>query len=304
MNSIQYTIDISDVDLARLPKRNRLEDVRKLWYKFSRNKLSVAGLCVIILVVLAAIFYKSLAPYPDHIGAVVDFSHASLPPSGDYPLGTDTVGRDILSRILYAFRGALQMGVGALSVVVPIGGMLGLVAGYWNGRWISTSIMRIADVFQALPTLILIMCVSSIMEPSMRNAVLAMCVTWWPWYTRLVYGIVVSVRHEIYVSAAEVLGASTGHILIKEILPNALGPILTKITLDMGWAVLAGATLSYVGMGEQAPIPSLGAMVSDGVKYLPDQWWMSIFPALAIMLIVLGFNLTGDGIKDMLSDME
>jgi len=304
MDSMEYKIDVSTVDLARLPKKNRLENIRKLWYKFSRNKLSVVGLLLIVLVVVCAVFYKAFAPYPEHVGAIVDFKHASLPPSSEFPLGTDTVGRDILSRILFAFRGALQMGVGALSVVVPVGGMLGLIAGYWNGRWISTLIMRTADVFLALPTLILIMCVSSIMVPSMRSATLAMCVTWWPWYSRLVYGIVVSTRNEVYVRAAEVLGASTGHILLKEILPNALGPIFTKVTLDMGWAVLAGATLSYVGMGEQAPTPSLGSMVSDGVNYLPKMWWMSIFPALAIMLIVLGFNLTGDGIKDMLSDTE
>ena len=304
MDSMEYKIDVSGVDLSALPQKDRGENLRKLWYKFSRNKLSVLGLVLIVLVVVCAIFYKYLAPFPEHVGAIVDFANASLPPSGKYLLGTDTVGRDILSRILYAFRGALQMGVGALSVVVPVGGMLGLIAGYWNGRAVSTAIMRVADIFLALPTLILIMCVSSIMVPSMRSSTLAMCVTWWPWYTRLVYGIVVSTRNEVYVRAAEVLGASTGHILIKEILPNALGPIFTKVTLDMGWAVLAGATLSYVGMGEQAPRPSLGAMVSDGVNYLPGHWWMSIFPALAIMLIVLGFNLTGDGIKDMLSDTE
>jgi len=304
MDSMEYKIDVSGVDLSALPQKDRGENLRKLWYKFSRNKLSVLGLVLIVLVVVCAIFYKYLAPFPEHVGAIVDFANASLPPSGKYLLGTDTVGRDILSRILYAFRGALQMGVGALSVVVPVGGMLGLIAGYWNGRAVSTAIMRVADIFLALPTLILIMCVSSIMVPSMRSSTLAMCVTWWPWYTRLVYGIVVSTRNEVYVRAAEVLGASTGHILIKEILPDALGPIFTKVTLDMGWAVLAGATLSYVGMGEQAPRPSLGAMVSDGVNYLPGHWWMSIFPALAIMLIVLGFNLTGDGIKDMLSDTE
>jgi peptide/nickel transport system permease protein len=142
------------------------------------------------------------------------------------------------------------------------------------------------------------------MKPSLQNAMLALCISWWPWYTRLVYGIVVSKRNETYVLSAEILGASDWHIITREILPNTLGPVFTKITLDMGWAILAGATLSYVGMGEQAPTPSLGAMVSNGVNYLPDQWWMAVFPALSIMLIVLGFNLAGDGIKDMLSNVE
>ncbi len=185
------------------------------------------------------------------------------------------------------------MGIGCLAVVVPLGGILGLIAGYFNGRFISNFIMRLADVFLALPALILVMCVSSIMKPTLMNAMLALCVSWWPWYTRLVNNIVVSSRNEVYIRAAEVTGSSNAHILFREILPNALGPVLTKVTLDMGWAIMAGATLSYLGMGEQPPTPSLGAMVSDGVAYLPDQWWMSIFPALAIMLIVLGFNLAG-----------
>lgn len=196
------------------------------------------------------------------------------------------------------------MGIGCLLIVVPLGGILGLIAGYWNGKFISNFIMRLADVFLALPALILVMCVSSIMEASLSNAMLALSVSWWPWYTRLVYGIVVSTRNETYIRSAEVLGASRAHILLREILPNTLSPILTKVTLDMGWAVMAGATLSYVGMGEQPPTPSLGSMVNSGINFLPDQWWMSVFPALAIMLIVLGFNLTGDGIKDMLSSEE
>ena len=196
------------------------------------------------------------------------------------------------------------MGIGCLLIVVPLGGILGLIAGYWNGKFISNFIMRLADVFLALPALILVMCVSSIMEASLSNAMLALSVSWWPWYTRLVYGIVVSTRNETYIRSAEVLGASRAHILLKEILPNTLSPILTKVTLDMGWAVMAGATLSYVGMGEQPPTPSLGSMVNSGINFLPDQWWMSVFPALAIMIIVLGFNLTGDGIKDMLSSEE
>ena len=196
------------------------------------------------------------------------------------------------------------MGVGCLAVVVPVGGILGLIAGYYNGRFISNFIMRLADVFLALLALILVMCVSSIMTPSLMNAMLALCVSWWPWYTRLVNNIVVSTRNEVYIRSAEVLEASNTHILFKQILPNALGPILTKVTLDMGWAIMAGATLSFIGMGEQPPTPSLGSMVSAGVSYMPDQWWLSTFPALAIMLIVLGFNLAGDGIKDMLSSDE
>ncbi len=304
MENNKTRIDISSVDVSKLPSKNRLTELRKKWYKFSLNKLSVVGLVIIILVVLCALCYKFIVPYPEDVGAVVKFSEALEAPSADHILGTDATGRDMFSRIIYAFRGALTMGIGCLLIVVPLGGILGLIAGYWNGKFISNFIMRLADVFLALPALILVMCVSSIMEASLSNAMLALSVSWWPWYTRLVYGIVVSTRNETYIRSAEVLGASRAHILLREILPNTLSPILTKVTLDMGWAVMAGATLSYVGMGEQPPTPSLGSMVNSGINFLPDQWWMSVFPALAIMLIVLGFNLTGDGIKDMLSSEE
>jgi peptide/nickel transport system permease protein len=304
MESNANRIDVSRVDVSRIPSRNAREDIRKLWYKFTLNRLSIVGLALILIIITVAVFYKTFAPYPDHIGAMVDFKNACQAPSWEHLCGTDQAGRDILSRIMYAFRGALTMGIVAILAILPLGGILGLIAGYWNGRFISNLIMRVADVFLSLPTLILVMCVSSIMTPSMRNAMLAISISWWPWYTRLVYGIVTSTRNEIYIRSAEVLGASSWHILIKEILPNALGPILTKMTLDFGVAILAGATLSFVGMGEQPPAPSLGAMVSAGVNYLPDQWWMAVFPSLAIMLIVLGFNLLGDGIGDMLSDAE
>lgn len=303
-NQINNTPKISQVNNSNIPKRNRLEQARKLWYKFSLSKLSVVGLTIILLVVFCAIFAPFIAPYPEDAGAVVNYSQASQAPSLEHIFGTDTSGRDLFSRILFSFRGALIMGVGCLAVVVPVGGILGLIAGYYNGRFISNFIMRLADVFLALPALILVMCVSSIMTPSLMNAMLALCVSWWPWYTRLVNNIVVSTRNEVYIRSAEVLGASNTHILFKQILPNALGPILTKVTLDMGWAIMAGATLSFIGMGEQPPTPSLGSMVSAGVSYMPDQWWLSTFPALAIMLIVFGFNLAGDGIKDMLSSDE
>lgn len=303
-NQINNTPKISQVNNSNIPKRNHLEQARKLWYKFSLSKLSVVGLTIILLVVFCAIFAPFIAPYPEDAGAVVNYSQASQAPSLEHIFGTDTSGRDLFSRILFSFRGALIMGVGCLAVVVPVGGILGLIAGYYNGRFISNFIMRLADVFLALPALILVMCVSSIMTPSLMNAMLALCVSWWPWYTRLVNNIVVSTRNEVYIRSAEVLGASNTHILFKQILPNALGPILTKVTLDMGWAIMAGATLSFIGMGEQPPTPSLGSMVSAGVSYMPDQWWLSTFPALAIMLIVLGFNLAGDGIKDMLSSDE
>ena len=285
-------------------KKDKLEQIKRAWYKFSLNKMSVVGLGIICLVIFLAIFQPYIAPYPEHADAFVNFAHANQPPSSQYWLGTDTVGRDIMSRIFYAFRGALTMGIGVLVVVVPIGSVFGLVAGYWKGKWFSISLMRITDIFLAVPPLILALTVSALMRPTLFNAMMAVCVSWWPWYSRLVYGMSTSLRNELYVKSAELLGASKLHILFREILPNCLGPIFTKMTLDMGWVILMGAALSFVGLGEQPPTPALGTMVSDGAKYLPAQWWIAIFPSLAIMLVVLGFNLLGDGIKDMLSNEE
>jgi peptide/nickel transport system permease protein len=285
-------------------KRDKLEGIKRSWYKFSLNKMSVIGLAIVLIVALLGIFEPLIAPYPEHIGAFVDFASASQKPSISHWMGTDNFGRDILSRVMFAFRGAFVMGLGVLLVVVPIGSILGLIAGYWKGKTISTFILRVTDIFLALPPLILALCVCAIMRPTLFNSMMAVTIAWWPWYTRLVYGMSASISNELYVKSAELLGASKSHILFKEILPNCLSPIFTKMTLDMGWVILTGASLSFVGLGEQPPIPALGTMVSDGAKYLPELWWISMFPALAIMAIVLGFNIMGDGVKDMLSSGE
>jgi peptide/nickel transport system permease protein len=284
-----------------VPKRDRWDEAKKLWYKFSLNKTSLIGLGIVLVVLILAVFQPWIAPYPDHVGSVVDFANASKAPGPEHWMGTDTVGRDIMSRIFFAYRGAFTMGLGVLLATVPLGSVLGLIAGYWKGKWFSTLIMRVTDVFLALPPMILALSVCAILRPTLFNSMMAMCIAWWPWYTRLTYGMGTSLRNEMYIKSAELLGASKAHIIFKEILPNCFGSILTKMTLDMGWVILTGAMLSFVGLGEQPPTPALGTMVSDGAKYLPAQWWISIFPALAIMVIVLGFNLMGDGVKDMLS---
>ncbi len=281
-----------------------VENAKKAWYKFSRNKMSVVGLVVIVLIILSAVFARIVAPYPKHAGAFVNYAEANLPPGWHHLLGTDVFGRDILSRIIFAFRGALIMGVGVLVMVVPIGTVIGLIAGYMKGSLIETILMRITDIFLALPPLILALAVCAVMRPTLFNSMMAVCISWWPWYARLVYGMASSLRNEVYVRAAELIGESRFHIIFREILPNCLAPIFTKMMLDMGWVILTGASLSFVGLGEQPPTPALGTMVSDGAKYLPDYWWISIFPAIAIMIIVLAFNLLGDGVKDMLSTEE
>lgn len=293
-----------NIDFEELEKKQKWETVSKLWYKFSRNKLSVVGLVAIILIILAAVFAPYIAPYPEHGGAYTDFMNANKAPSSAYLLGTDIFGRDVLSRIIFALRGALSIGIVVLAISVPIGVTVGLIGGYFSGTWIETVVMRITDVFLGIPPLILALAIAAMLEPNLTNSMIAITVSWWPWYARLIYGMSSSLRNEPFIRAAELTGANLPHILFKEILPNCYGPIFTKMTLDMGWVILNAASLSFVGLGEQPPIPALGNMVSNGADYLPDYWWMAIFPALVIMIIILAFNLLGDGVRDMLAKEE
>jgi peptide/nickel transport system permease protein len=274
-------------------------DYGKSWHKFSKNYLSQVGLGVVVLVALVAIFAPYVAPYPSHAGFFVNYPEAHEPPNWSHMFGTDQFGRDVLSRIMFGFRYSLMMAVVVLSLVVPLGVVLGLVAGYYRGGKVEMVIMRGADIFLAVPPLVLALSICSVLTPSVFNAMMAVSLMWWPWYTRLVYSISSSLRNEAFVQAAEIAGASPFHIIFREILPNCLGPILTKMTLDAGWVILIGASLSFVGLGAQPPTPDLGTMVSDGANFLPEQWWISLFPALTIVLIILGFNLLGDGVRDL-----
>lgn len=275
------------------------ENLKIYWYKFTRNKLSVFGLILVLAVIFIAIFALVIAPHPESVGSFVDYANASQPPSAAHWFGTDQMGRDIFSRVLFSFRGALVMSVVVLAISVPVGTILGLIAGYNQGKWIDSVIMRISDVFLSVPSLILALCVASILKPNMMNSMLAVTIMWWPWYTRLVYGNAASISKEYFVKEAELIGASKAHIVFREILPNVLSPIMTKMALDVGWVILMGASLSFVGLGEQPPTPAFGTMISDGASLMPDVWWLTVFPAVGIAIMILGFNFLGDGIRDM-----
>lgn len=281
-------------------KPSTRENLRIYWYNFRRNKLSIVGLIIVLSCIGIAVFAPYIAPYPEHAGAYVDLKSANLPPSATYLFGTDVVGRDILSRVIFGFRGALKMGIVVLVIAVPLGTFLGLLAGYYHHTWVDTLIMRATDIFLALPALVLAMTVASMLEPNMTNTMIAVTISWWPWYARLVYSMATGYSKEYFIRNAELVGASKMHILFKELLPNCLSPVLTKMALDMGWVILMGASLSFIGLGEQPPTPAFGTMISDGSKYMPHYWWMTAFPAFAIMFIILGFNFLGDGIRDML----
>lgn len=290
--------------VRELQRQNRMENLGRGWYKFSRNPLSILGAATVLLVTLLAIFAPWIAPHPEHAKPFTDFAHAHLPPSLEYPFGTDEIGRDILSRVIFGFRLSLWMGVVVLGLVVPVGVLLGLIAGYAQGTRLDTIIMRLTDVFLAVPPLILALAIASVLEPNLTNSMVAVSLMWWPWYTRLVYGLASTLRNEFFVYSAETIGASTAHILFRELLPNMISPIFTKMSLDMGWVIIIGSMLSFVGLGVQEPTPALGTMVAKGARFLPDQWWVSIFPALAIVAVVLGFNLLGDGLRDLFAGEE
>ncbi len=270
----------------------------RAWYKFARNPLSVVGLVVVVAVVALAIAAPLVAPHPEAAGKFIDIVGRNQGPTLSHWFGTDNLGRDVLSRIIFGYRISLMLGIVVLLIAVPLGVGLGLVAGYFGGTW-ELVIMRITDIFLAVPSLVLAMAILGLFEPSLVLAMAAVAVGWWPWYTRLIYNLARSIKTEGYVAAARVVGASPVRIITGEILPNCVGTIVTKMTLDMGFVILLGSGLSFLGLGAQPPTPDLGTMVAEGTLFLPDLWWSSVFSGLAILVVVLGFNLLGDGLRDL-----
>ena len=268
------------------------------WRRFLRNPTAAVGLAIVALVVLAAIFAPWISPYPDHVGAVVNFRARHQPPSAHYWLGTDNVGRDILTRVLFGYRISLILAATVLIFAVPVGVVLGLLAGYFGG-WTETIIMRMNDIALAIPPLVMALAVTTVLTPSLVHSMLAIAALWWTWHTRLIFSIVRTLRQQEFVEAAKTLGASRFHILFRELLPNCASAILVKTSLDFGFVILVGAALSYLGLGVQPPTPDLGTMVASGADFLPERWWESLFPGAAILVAALGFNLLGDGLRDL-----
>ncbi len=263
------------------------------------NPMSLLGISLISIVMLSALLADFIAPFPSHRGTVVDFTNFNQPPHWPNVMGTDLVGRDLLSRIMYAYRISLLLGAVVLALAVPVGVTVGLMAGYLGG-WVQSVLMRTTDVFLSIPPLVLAMSIMGVLEPTLLNGMMAVTVMWWPWYSRLVCNITLAEREEGYVVAAEVIGASKFHIMFREILPNCFPAILTKMTLDLGFVILIASSLSFLGLGVQPPTPDLGSMVAEGANYLPDSWWLTVFPGLAILVAVFGFNLLGDTLREIL----
>jgi len=281
----------------------RLSNSYQNWYRFSRNPTAVIGAVIVIISILAAILAPYITPYPEHVGAVVNFRARHLPPSGEYWFGTDNVGRDIFTRVIFGARISLLLALVVLGTAVPVGTVLGLLAGYFGG-WTETIIMRLTDIALAIPPLVMALAVAAVLSPDLINSMLAIAALWWTWHTRLIYSITRQLRGQEFVEAAETLGASKFHILFREILPNCVSAIAVKTSLDCGFVILVGASLSFLGLGIQPPTPDLGTMVSQGSAFLPDFWWESILPGFAILFIALGFNLLGDGLRDLFDVQE
>ncbi len=282
-----------------IPVKRKLKVLNENIYLLRKNKLSFTALIIILSLVVIAIITPIIAPFPSHIYGDVNPQDKLLAPSRVYFLGTDEVGRDLFSRVLYGTRISLLGSLIAVAMGLLIGVPLGLMAGYYGG-FIDEIIMRIVDMFLSFPPLLLAMAIAAFLGPSLQNAILALIIAWWPWYTRLIRGQVVSIKEREFVRAAHAIGTPSWQIMFKHILPNCISPIIVQASMDLGGIILTLAALSFLGLGAQAPTPEWGLMLTTSRKYFLNAWWYSTFPGMAIFITVLSFNLLGDGLREIL----
>lgn len=263
------------------------------------DPLALTGVAVISLLVLLAVFGPWIAPYPGQGEGESDVAARMLGPGLAHPFGTDGLGRDMLSRVIFGARPALVVSLLVVGLAMLIGVPLGALAGYRRGR-LDAMIMRVTDLFLAFPPLLLAMAIVAALGPGLDHAALALAISWWPWYARLARGTATSLRERSFVEAARSIGVSDATILRRHIIPNSITPILVQATIDVGTVILAAGSLAFLGLGASPPTPDWGLMVSEGRTYILDQWWLSAFPGLAIFVAVLAFNLVGDLLVDLL----
>lgn len=270
--------------------------VRRLLRLARRDRLATCGAVVLALIVLAAVAAPLLAPYP---GDGTDATHpaeALRPPGSDHWFGTDGVGRDLLSRVLYGARTSLTITVTVLALSCVVGVLLGVTAGYAGGA-VRDVIMRITDVFLAFPALLLSLALAVVLSPGVTTVIIAIAATWWPWYTRLAASVASSVAARGFVDAARCLGVPAPVIVFRHVLPNSLTPVLVQLSLDAGGVILTSAALSYLGLGAREPTAEWGLMVEQGQTLFTTNWWVVTFPGLAIMLTAFAFNVLGEGLR-------
>lgn len=275
----------------------RGREFRRTTRRLFANPLSAAGIVLVAGFVLLAAAAPLLAP---HDPLAMDPAGRLAAPDAAHWFGTDDGGRDVFSRVIHGTRASLLTALGILLIASIIGTTIGLASG-WFGGWVDEVLMRVTDMFLAFPALVLAMALAATLGPSLFNAMLATALVWWPWYARLVRGQALHLKNETFVEAARVAGASGLRIAVRHILRNCLTPIIVQMSLDIGYAVLTLASLSFIGLGAQPPTPEWGSMISVGRDYFLDQWWIVTFPGLAIFLSVMAFNLLGDGLQETLS---
>jgi peptide/nickel transport system permease protein len=264
-----------------------------------RNPLLFTGAVLCIAIALVALLAPLLAPFPDDAGIATHPLETLEAPSAQHPFGTDQVGRDVLSRVMFGARISPVIAVFVLALSVLIGIPLGIAAGYFGGV-IDEVIMRVTDVFLAFPALLLALAFAAVMRPSITNTVIAISVTWWPWYTRIVRGQAASVAGRPFVESARAMGIPHRRILLRHVLPNSITPVIVQVSLDVGGVILTASALSFLGLGAQDPTPDWGLMVSQGQAFFTTQWWVVTFPGAAILFTAVAFNLLGDGLRDVL----
>jgi peptide/nickel transport system permease protein len=292
MASSSTTAQNMPVQLTTAPRSNRA----RLWASFRRNRIAMIGLAIVVTLSLAALLAPVIAPY-DPI--VPDYGARLQPPSRAHLLGTDELGRDIFSRLLYGARISMVIGFVAQGVAITLGVILGSMAG-WYGGWVDDLIMRVTDVFFAIPGLMFLIVWVTIFEASAITLFLGLGLISWPSNARMMRSQVLVIKELDYVIAARMLGASTFRILWRHVLPNAIAPMIVLASLGIAGVILSESVLSFLGLGISIPNPSWGTMVDIGRNYTTNAWWYAVFPGLVIMLTVLGFNFVGDGLRDAL----
>jgi len=269
---------------------------RLVWTAFRRSPLALAGLVIVAAFVGIAVLAPVLAIQNP---LAQDLNRRLLAPSETHPFGLDSLGRDVLSRVVYGARISVVSGVSVVTAAIFFGTTAGTAAG-WHGGWWDEALMRLTDMFLAFPPLVLAMAISAILRPSLTNALIAIAITSWPSYARLARAQTLAIRPRNYIEAAKAQGARDLAIVLRHLIPNAIAPLFVQATLDIGGIILTAAGLAFIGFGAQPPTPEWGLLVSEGRSFLMDQWWIATFPAVAILLLVLGFNLLGDGVRDVL----
>lgn len=285
----------ADTTGAGRPPREFVRVARLLLH----HHLSLAGLIIVLAVTTVALFAPLIAPYPGDGGAVMRLQERFRPPGRGHWFGTDHLGRDMLSRVLLGTRTSLTAGLAVAGMAMIVGIPVGLIAGL-TGGWRDEVVMRVVDVFLAFPALVLAVLISALWGGGLIAAMLAAAFVWWPKYARLMRGEALSIKNRLFIEAARSFGSSPWRIIRRHVLPNAVTPLTIQASLDVGYTIIFAASLGFVGLGAKPPSPEWGLMMSTGRIYMPVYWWLSIFPGLAILLAVLGFNLLGDGVRDIL----